>query len=373
MNEKELAELRRRYRPDRSNISRVCGCFVNEQKEIISEFDQSVGMMPEEEAEQMLAVLKKVMSGTVGRNVLEIDFTTQQVMQSEEYLLLAELRATKLKNPDLIRKLYETVIGSLVMEGNYLILLAHDTYDVPTYTSDGERGEATESFSYIVCCICPVKATRPALSYYVPGNCFRSIGADTMLSAPALGFVFPAFDDRAANVYKALYYTKDLSNSHDELADRLFRSPIPMPAAAQKTTFDGILEQSMAEDCSLRVVRSVHAQVRQMIEAHKEEKSEEPLAMNKDIAGDMLRYCGVSEEKVTAFEEKYEEEFGKDAEIHPKNVCAGNRMEVKTPDVTIHVPADKADLLETRIIDGVRYILVRADEDVEVNGVNIRI
>ena len=113
MNEKDLAELRRRYRPDKSNITRVCGCFVNEKKEIISEFDQSLGMMPEEEAEQMLGVLKKVLTGTVGRTVLEIDFSTQQVMESEEYLLLAELRATRLKNPDLIKKMYETVISSL--------------------------------------------------------------------------------------------------------------------------------------------------------------------------------------------------------------------------------------------------------------------
>ncbi len=374
MNEKDLAELRRRYRPDRSNITRVCGCFVNEQKEIISEFDQSLGLMPEEEAEQMLGTLKKVLSGTVGRNVLEIDFSTQQVMESEEYLLLAELRATKLKNSDLIKKMYATIIESLEMEGNYVILLAQDTYDVPTYGADGEKNEtAGESFSYVVCCVCPVKATKSVLSYYVPGNCFRSVGADTMLSAPALGFVFPAFDDHTANIYKALYYTKDLTDSHDELADRLFRSAIPMPAAAQKSAFDGILEGAMEEDCSLRVVRSVHTQVRQMIEAHKEEKSEEPLALTKDIAGDMLRYCGVPEDRITVFEEKYEEEFGKDAELHPKNVLAGSKMEVKTADVVIKVSTERADLLETRIIDGVRYILVRADDEVEVNGINIRI
>ena len=373
MNEKEIAELRRRYRPDKSNISHVCGCFVNEKKEIISEFDQSLGMMPEEEAEQMLSVLKKVMSGNVGRNLLEIDFTTQQVMESEEYLLLAELRATKLKSPELVHKLYETMIGSLAMEGNYVILLAHDAYDVFSYTADGEKSESGEVFSYIVCCVCPIKSSKPALSYYIPRNCFRSICADTMLSAPALGFLFPAFDERSANIYKALYYTKDLTNSHDELVDVLFRSQIPMPAAQQKSTFDGILTTAMEEDCSLKVVRSVHSQVCQMIEAHKEEKSEEPLVLTKDIAGDMLRYCGVPEERVAVFEEKYEEEFGKDAELHPKNVIDGKQVQVKTADVSIKVNPGCGDLVETRVIDGVRYILVRADGDVEVNGVPVHI
>ena len=371
MNEKDLAELRRRYRPDKSNITHICGCFVNENKEIISEFDQSLGLLPEEEAEQTLRMLKKVLSGTVGRNLLEIDFTTEQVMQSEEHRLLSMLRATQLKEAELVHKLYETVIASLEMEGNYMILLAHDRYDVFSYSADGEKQESGEVFSYIVCCICPVKAGKPTLSYYVPGNCFRTVCSDTVVSAPALGFLFPAFEDRGANIYKALYYTKDLSGSHGEMVDALFHSELPMPAAAQQQTFRAILEQSMEEDCSLRVVRSVHAQVCQMIEAHKEEKSDEPLALTKEIAGDMLRYCGVPEERVAVFEEKYTEEFGEDAELHPKNVIDSKQVRLKTPDVSIKVAADRGELVETRIIDGTPYILIRADGEVEVNGVTI--
>ena len=49
MNEREVAELRRRFKADKSNITHVCGCYVNENKEVISEFDQSLGMMTEEE------------------------------------------------------------------------------------------------------------------------------------------------------------------------------------------------------------------------------------------------------------------------------------------------------------------------------------
>ena len=86
-----------------------------------------------------------------------------------------------------------------------------------------------------------------------------------------------------------------------------------------------------------------------------------------------MRSCGVSEERVAAFEEKYEEVFGKDTALPPKNVIDGTRMHIKTPEVTIRVNPDCQDVLETRVIDGVRYILVRADREVEVNGVNIQI
>ena len=375
MNEKELAELRRRYRKDKSNITRVCGCFVNEKKEIISEFDQGLGLMPEEEAEQMLRMLKKVLSGNVGRNLAEIPFSTTQVMEGAEHILLAQLRAERLKNNETVHRLYERIISSYETEGNYLILLAHDTYDVFMYSADGEKGESGEVFSYILCAVCPIKNAKPVLSYYVPGNCFRSIGADTMLGQPEAGFLFPAFEERAANIYKAMYYTKDLTNRHESLAEALFSSEpsLPMAAAEQKATFGSVLEQAMEEDCSLKVVRSIHAQVCQLTEAAKEEGVEEPVAVTCDVAADMLRHLGVPEERVNTFEEKYREEFGEDAQLLPKNLADSKQLQVKTPEVSVKVAAGYGDLVETRVIDGVRYILIRADGEVEVNGVSIKI
>ncbi len=375
MNEKELAELRRRYRKDKSNITRVCGCFVNEKKEIISEFDQGLGLMPEEEAEQMLRMLKKVLSGNVGRNLAEIPFSTAQVMEGSEHVLLAQLRAEKLKNSETVHRLYDKIIASFETEGNFLILLAHDTYDVFMYSADGEKGESGEVFSYVLCAVCPIKNAKPVLSYYVPGNCFRSIGADTVLCQPEAGFLFPAFEERAANIYKAMYYTKDLTNRHEALARALFSSEpvLPMAAAEQKATFGSVLEQAMEEDCSLRVVRSIHAQVCQLTEAAKEEGVEEPIAVTCDVAADMLRHLGVPEERVNTFEEKYREEFGEDAELLPKNLADTKQLQVKTPEVSVKVAAGYGDLVETRVIDGVRYILIRADGEVEVNGVNIKI
>lgn len=380
MNEKEIAEIRRRYRADKSNITRVRGCFVNEKKEIISEFEQGLGMMNEEEADQILAVMKKTLSGTVGRNLLEMEFSTAQVMESEEHLLLSRLRDSALSDSESVHALYDKLIDSLTaegLEGNFVILLAADRHDLFSRSSDGEKAESTSVFSYILCCVCPLKTGRPTLSYYLPGNCFRSVCADTVISSPELGFMFPAFEDGGANIYKALYYTKNLESNHEEVINSLFRSPTPMPANAQKSTFRALLESSMEEDCSLKVVRALHTQVCDMIEAQKELQKEEippePLRITKDSAADLLRSCGVSEERVASFEEKYEEVFGKDTALPPKNVIDGTRMHIKTPEVTIRVNPDCQDVLETRVIDGVRYILVRADREVEVNGVNIQI
>ena len=372
MIEKDIADIRRRYRKDRSNISRIRACFVNEKKEIISEIDQSLGLMAEDDADALLSILKKTLSGYIGRNLLEIDFSTESVMSGEEHKLLTDLRSCELKDNDLVKELYDKIINSYEYDGNFLILLAHDKYDLFSYTADGQKGEAGEVFSYVICAVCPVRPSKATLSYYVPGQCFRSVCADTMLSAPELGFMVPAYEDGGANLYKTLYYTRSLSDSHESVVEALFKSELPMPAAEQKATFGSVLRETLEEDCSMKVVRSVYSQVNRLIEEHKEQKIEEPLVMGRDDAASMLRYCGVPEDRVETFETRYEEEFGEGAEINPKNV-AEPRMKVKTPEVTVKVSPGCSELVEARVIDGVRYILIRADGDVQVNGVDIKI
>ena len=374
MNQNEIAEIRRRYRSDKSNINRICGCFVNENKEIISEFDQSLGTMTQEDANGMLSVLKKALSGTVGRNLLDIEFSASQVNDSEDYKLIAELRNTELKEDSVKNAVYRKIIENFEFEEKYLILLAYDKYDVFDFGADGEREQVSSSvFSYVLCAVCPVKEGKPTLSYYMPQKCFRSICADTVLGRPEVGFMFPAFDDRKANIYKVLYFAKNLSDNHAELADALFKAEIPMAPKEQKDTFGEILKEAVGEECSLRVVRSVNSQLNHKITEHKNEKTEEPLLVDKHEVGSMLRYCGVTEEKIEAFEERFDESFGDGATLSPVNISAARQVVVSTPECTVRISADSADLVETRIIDGAKYILIRADNGVTVNGVEVEI
>ena len=374
MTEKEIAEIRRRYRSDKSNISHVRGCYVNEAKEIISEFDQSLGLMSEDDADGILKVLKKTLSGAPGRNLIDIEFSTQQVLEGEEHKLLTALRQSNLSDEEAVHKLYEKIIETLALDSSYLILLAYDCYDVFKTGADGEKEtESSQVFNYFLCSVCPVKSGKASLSYYIPGKCFRTVAADTVLGAPELGFMFPAFDDRMANIYGALYYTKKLNDSHDDTVDALFKAKLPMPAAIQKETFGSILEETMEESCSLKVVKNVHSQICAMLEEHKEQKIEEPPVITKKDVSEMLRYSGVAEEKVEKFEEKYDEVFGKDARLNPKNIADAKAISVKTDDANLKIGAGKGSVIETRIIDGVKYILVRADAEVIVNGVNVHI
>lgn len=374
MNEKEISEIRRRFRPEKSNISRIRGCYVNEQREIVSEFSQSLALMPQEESEELLAILKKTLSGTVGKNLIDIEFATRQVLEGEEHKLLMALRDSSLNDENAVHEFYGRVMETLHMEGNYLILLACDKYDVPYYAKDGEKQEdSSEVFSYFLCSICPVKLTKPALGYYACENTFRNITADWVVSAPELGFLFPAFDDRSANIYNAVYYSRNLAENHKEFVDTVFKSEIPMPAAVQKETFQSILGDTIADDCSFDVMQAVHGQLSEMVEEHKTNKVEEPLVISKKTVKSVLESCGVPEARVASFEEKYDAEFGADTQISPRNLIDAKQFELRTPDVTIRVNPERSDLIETRMINGAKYILIRADEGVEVNGVSIHI
>ena len=375
MNEKEVRELRRRFRPDKSMIGNVYGCYVNENKKIVATFEEFLSGMPQEESERFLSLLKKSLSGSLGKNLVNIEFSAKQAMNSDEHRLLSLLRQSGLKNSDMLQAFYQRITETLNMASNYLILLTHDVYTVPYRASDGEiqKDASDEEFSYIVCSICPVKLTPAELSYQMAENRFHATSQGYVVSAPELGFLFPAFDDRAANIYGALYYMKNTAENHQEFIDAVFHVEPPMPAAAQKELFQAILTETLKEDCSLEVVQAVHEHLSEMIDRHKENKEPEQLLLSQREIGAVLKECGVSEDHVQAFATTFDAQFGTDAQLPPANVIDKKQFVIRTPDVVIKVDPERSDLIETRVINGSRYILIPADAGMEVNGVSVKV
>ncbi|MCD7754890.1 MAG: DUF4317 domain-containing protein [Firmicutes bacterium] len=375
MNIKEIGEIRRHIRRDRSNMTAIYGCYVNENKEIISEFRQSTGLMSENEAEKYFGLLRRALSGTIGKNLIDITFQTAQVAGSEEHKRLMDLRASGLQDAPLRQAFYEKVIESVSLGQNYLILLGCDNYDVPFRGRDGEGSadRSEDTYTFLLCAVCPVKQTKPALQYIPQEKQFHDGGITNVAAAPELGFLFPAFDDRATNLYNALFYTRSAQDSHEAFVQSIFNTPIPRPAAEQKRSFEALLGGALEEECSLDVVQTVHDQLCQRIELHKQSRVPQTLTVSKDEVKDVLSACGVSQPHVAKFGIDYDEAFGFEAELHPKNIIDPSHIDIRTPDVSIRVAPDRSDLIETRVIGGVKYILIHADEDVEVNGVSIRI
>ena len=373
MNEKEIGEIRRHMRRDRNNMTAIYGCFVNDNKEIITEYRASTGIMSENEADKYFAILRKALSGSIGKNLIDLTFKTSQVAGSPEHELLMKLRETKLQDEDLRLELYKKIIDTLVMEGNYLILLGCDSYDVPFKSKDDtlQNDSADETFTYLICALCPVKQTKANLHYVPEEKIFHDGAMNQPVSAPEIGFLFPAFDNRSTNIYNALYYTRNIKENQEALIEAVFNTPVPKPAAEQKKSFEALLTTALGDECNLDVVQTVHEQLCERIELHKESKVPDPLLIDKEVLKDVLTSCGVSETGVSKFSVQYDEAFGFEAELHPKNIIDSKRFEIHTPDIAIKIDPTRTDLVETRVIGGVKYIMINADEDVEVNGVSI--
>ena len=374
MNQKEVSELRRRWRPEKNAVSRIYGCYVNSNKEIVSDLDESLGAMPEEEAEKYLGLLKKSLSGTLGKNLIDIVFSTQQVMDSEEHKLLSALHSSALKDGQARSSFYRKVIDGLDMgESSYLLLMACDAYDVPRRGKDGDiQADSSEDvFTYILCCVCPVKLGKAELNYF-PGDNEFHYTAGQVVSAPELGFLFPAFDDRTANLYNALFYSRKADEIHQEFIDAVFHTEPPMSAAEQREAFQSALAEGLEDACSVEVARSIHERLTEQIARHKESKSPEPLVLAVSDIGEILRDCGVPQERINAFKENCGEKFGENAVLNPANLIDAGKFEVKTSQVTVSVSPEQSYLVETRTIDGKKYLLIPAEEDVEVNGQTVR-
>lgn len=373
MNDKELREIRRRFRPEKNNILSIRGCLVNDQRAIVSVFNQPMASCSVEEGEKLFGIMKKTLSGSLGTNLLDLEISARQAMEGEPHHLLMALRNSGLKDEGAVNEFYRRVIENVRIEGSFAILLASETYDVFSYSEDGEKGGSSEMFSYFVCAICPVKPLNAGLYFREYDNSFRSIDAHAMLSPPEMGFMFPSFDDRAANLYSTLYYTRNIFDVHPEFIQSIFGLEPPLSAGEKKDSFDNCLKETLEDDCDFEVVRSVHEQISEMVREHKESKQDEPLKLSKNTFKTVLEYCGVDGKRVENFTERFEEQFGKNAEVAPKTIVDVKKFEMNTPDISIKVNPERTDLVSTQIINGVRYILIRANEGVEVNGVNIDI
>lgn len=376
MNKLEINEIKKRFKPDYNNINHIYGVFVNSSKNIVSSFDASLTLMEQEEKEMYLALLKKSLSGTLGRNLLNIEFSSKQVIEGSEHTLLMNLNDTALKDEEYRKKLIENIIQCTDLGDNdFLILLASDRYDVPYKDKNDELlpDSSGQIFDYFICAVCPVKPAKSELKYDSENMDFRSISSGHIAQNPEMAFMFPSFDDRATNIYSALYYVKNPDNIHQAFIDTIFQADIPMSAEEQKNSFAAMIEDALGEDCSFQVVQQVNDEIIRRVEEHKEAKIPTALELSRGDMGDILQSTGVKEENIEDFREKYADRYGDNGTVKPDNVISTKKFTVETPEVKISVSQENSHYVTARVIDGRKYILIPAGGEVKVNGILVNI
>ena len=371
MNKSEISELRKLYKPESSAISRIAGCYVDGEKNKKAVFREALFSLDEEDVFKYLEILKKALSGSIGRNIANLEFPVAAEGEGSMHERLLKLRDTELSDEALVDDFYDTIINNFEYAGNYLILLSAAAYDVPGKAKDGMTMEdaSEEVYKYIQCVICPVELSKSALSYNEESGEFSHRIRDWIVSMPEFALLFPAFNDRSTDIHAMLMYSKNPKNLRGDMVENVFGCVTPLPAHEQKNSFAAVLETALGDELKFDAVRNINDNLLQM----KEEMAQNKAVVEVDASDFkyLMSDTGISEEKMGSFINAYSE-LTKESPILLDNIVSKKTFEVKTVSVTVKVDADKAHLVSEQVVDGKRCIVIDIDgENVEVNGVTI--
>lgn len=373
MNKKEVTEIKKLFTKERCCLNRLCGCYVDADKNKVVQFKEAFLSLPEEEIYKYLDIFRKSLSGTLGKNLLNMEFPLEQEMGEGTQKSLMALRDSELKDDTMLDAFYDRIIETYYHPENYLILLVHGSYDIPMKTSDGlEMDDASDYiYNFVLCCLCPVTLSKAGLCYNAETNSIEDRIRDWLVDMPEQGFLFPAFQDRNTDIHRLLYYSKNTKELCPDITEQLLGCVQPIPAPQQKESFQTIIEDTLGEECVYDVVRNIHENLNEMIEEQKE--SGEPLELDKMQVRKLLERSGAPEENLEQFEKQYDEEIGAQMTVMANNISDTRKFEVKTPQMTVKVSPEQASLVETRMIDGVPCLVIPLTDEVEVNGIHVHL
>ena len=398
MNKKEVMELKRRLKKDQCTFTKMCGCYVNGNKEKILTFQETFLNLEEEEFYKYLEIARKVLSGTVGNNLLELSFPLEEEEPGHRQHSLMAIRADGLKNTELVDILYDQIIQYYDFVGNYLILLFHDAYDVMTKTSDGiSVDESEEVFEYILCAICPVELSKPGLGYLEGENRIGSRIRDWVVGVPEQGFIFPAFTDRSTDIHSVMYYTKNAKDTHPELMEGVLgcasiRTGMEKKKAFQEIILNAVPDEDKAKNLLLDMQSEINDYVIEQEETYPE--SEEPVLLTQETVTSLMKNIEIPEHVSEKIEKSFQEEFvdappvceqmldskalslceqrKKEKELQHQIVTLQKRLNDSQEEgqITLNVSPEKASEITADFIDGQRCLIIPINENehATVNG-----
>lgn len=367
MNKKEVLEIRKQFTPEHAVIDRVCGCYVDGEKNKRMELSETFLSLAEEEVFKYCEIFKKTLSGTLGKNLLNVKFPLYQEENGGTQNFLLELRDSRLRDETLLNEFYDKVIESYIYSENYIILLAHGIYDIPGKASDNTEiyDASDEVYSFVLCSICPVKLSKPGLSYKAEKNQIESRDRDWVIDAPVHGFLFPAFNDRSTDIHEAIYYDKKAKNSQKDFIHDVLGCADLESAEEQKEFFGYLIEKVLR--CDFDTAKRIYYNIAELLEENKE--SPEVLELSMADCVRVLMESGVQDREV----EEFEEEFGEQGlPITATNIINPNKLTINTPNAKVVIDSEYIDRMETRMIDGGKYLLIPVDDHIEVNDIVVR-
>ena len=371
MDKKAIAEIRKLMTMNNCRIDKIRGCYVDENREIVTELRETFLALEESTVEKYCEIFRQTLGGKPGRNLFNLEFPLAEEEAGGKQDLLYRLQKSGLEDSTLVRAFFDRVIETAQFPDKYLILLAHGIYDIPGRTSDGiDMDDASDYvYDFILCSICPVILLKEGLCYDSEKMCFLDRRSDWAVQRPDAGFLFPAFNDRGSDIHQLLYFVRRPDEMHPELSDDLLGCPMPLPEEDQRGVFKNVVEATLGRDCDFENVKNIHEAIGQLIEQEKD--SGEPPQIEKVQLRRILYENGAADDALDTFDAAFDDAVGEGGALMAENAADTKKLEIKTPSLRITVKAEMADMIKTRFIDGIEYLTIPVADDIEVNGIRI--
>lgn len=370
MNKKEISEIKKQFTPANCAITRICGCYVDADKNKKTKLKEAFLSLPEEEMFKYFDIFKKTLSGRLGKNLMNMDFSLEQEKKGGTQEFLMRLRASKLKDEELLDEFYDKVIENYDYHENYYIVLIHAVYDIPGKASDGtEMHDASEEiYEHILCSICPVKLSKAGLSYDVAENNIKDRIRDWVVEKSETGFLFPVFNDRSSDVHSILYYNKSTKNIHVDFVKNVLKTPIPLISEEEKSKFVELIDNTID---GLRTFDFTESLV-ETLEAVRIQKSDSPEAatISREEMKNLFESCGIHEGVLADFDTTWHYYF-EEAPLVLDNVHNSKTAKIVTQDATICISPEKIKLVELQKVNGTPSLVIPVNGELEVNGIQV--
>lgn len=402
MNKRDVMELRRRFKKDNCTISRLAGCYVDAYKNKLLTFNENFLNLPEDEFYKYMDLAKKTLGGTIGNNLLELEFPGEEEEPGGRQQFYMGLKSSDLKNEELLDRLYDLVIENYTHTGNYLILVFKDTYDIMSRTSDNMRlDESEEVYEYILVSICPVDLSKPGLGYREDENRIGSRIRDWIVGAPEVGFLFPAFNDRSSDIHRVDYYVRDAKDSHPEFIEEVLGCGVRRTATELKQTFQAIVKSAYGKDeeqakiALSDIAESIGNRVEELrADAENGITSASPVVLNDRVIEEILEENDLKGSQAQTIRDVCRGEFADEApllenlvnekelekgrqerrerELVKENALLKERLSVTNAEggVIVNVDPSVEGRISSRIIDDQKFVLIPVDDDdsIVING-----
>lgn len=412
---KDILELKRRFKKEACTFTRMCGCYVDSNKNKVVELNETFLNLEDEEFYKYLEIAKKALSGTIGNNLLELSFTKEEEEPGGKQQYLLGLRESGLRNPELLSHLYDMIIENYDYVGNYLILIFHDAYDVITKTNDDLKlDESEEVYTYLLCAICPVNLSKPGLGYREAENRIGVRIQDWVVGVPDVGFLYPSFIERSTDIHTLTYYVRDAKDSHADFIEAALGCGPKRTATEEKDTFHAIVKRAIAPiiEKSDDVLLEIQENLNTLVEEKEAEMEDlvigepEEFTLTPEIIKEVLTQSEIPDATVMQIQDHFVEEFQDtppavkhlvDEKAIEKNQKAKkelklleevaslrqelkekNEAQTENPensdnpsDVFLRMNPEKADQIKTETIDGQKYLMIPVEDDdqIHLNGV----